>query len=139
MPPGAALTGLLANGLQIRYLTCVGLRLLCDAFDVNGLAEAIRIHPTLQSILLKDCWFSSNDHLQSIQQAVIAESPANHRRPRRKIETYGSVIVDIPAPTFARPGMSTTTNQMTTPTTSVFADNAFWNSWCLHPLTCCLA
>lgn len=75
-PPIPALTSLLMgsennnNNTRLKYLTLIGLPLLGDDLDINGLTEAIRIHRSLHSFVMKKCFFRRRSHLEQIRKAL---------------------------------------------------------------------
>ena len=70
-PPVAALTSLLAgSNNRIQSLALEGLRLLGDDFDIFGLAEALRIHPTLCRFVMKKCRLAEELHLETLKKAI---------------------------------------------------------------------
>mmetsp|Transcript_10137 Transcript_10137/g.16190 ORF Transcript_10137/g.16190 Transcript_10137/m.16190 type:complete len:280 (+) Transcript_10137:60-899(+) len=52
---------------KLAYLTLMGLPLVSDDYDMNNFAELLRIHPTLQSIVIQDCCFGKASHLEQLQ------------------------------------------------------------------------
>jgi hypothetical protein len=129
-PPILALTSLLLgeNGNRIQFLTLIGLRLLGDDYDTNGLSEALRIHPTLHSFAMKDCWFSRYEHLETLKSAL------GRRQKRMKhCDLMDNVVVDIP---LSKPNCYYNNGE------SEQTAHPFWESpmflRCLYPVTCCL-
>lgn len=70
IPPVTALTTLLASTSELRYLTLIGLPLFADDFDMNGCVEMLRIHPSLHSIVIKDCMFASQRHFDQMKSCM---------------------------------------------------------------------
>jgi hypothetical protein len=70
VPPIPALTSLLRGENKMKYLTLIGLSLLGDDYDVNGLTEAVRIHRGLHSFVMKNCVFERARHLQLVRTAL---------------------------------------------------------------------
>ena len=65
IPPIQALTCLLSES-KIKSLTLLGLQLIGSDIDCSGFAEAIRIHPTLKKLTMKDCLFHSELHVRQL-------------------------------------------------------------------------
>jgi hypothetical protein len=122
-PPVQALTSLLMNS-RVQFFTCIGLRLLGDNYDMNGLVEAIRIHSTLHSATIRKCWFASDWHLDLLKRTL------KERRNMKHVDLMGSIIVELPS----KP------NYYTTEEPGKAATSPFWESfaWCLQPVTCCM-
>ncbi|CAJ1928301.1 unnamed protein product [Cylindrotheca closterium] len=83
IPPILAVTSLLtAHNNRIRHLCLRKLQLSShkedDDLDVNGMVEALRIHPTLQSIEVKHCTFSKQCHLQRLRSTLTGRKGIKH-------------------------------------------------------------
>lgn len=78
IPPIQGLTSLLVAQKKIKYLTMLGLRLEGSDLDINGLIEAIRIHPTLHSVVIKDCVFSSQSHVNRLRKTISSREGMKH-------------------------------------------------------------
>lgn len=71
LPSVAAWTECLSQASQLVYLTLIGVSLEHgDDLDWNGLRETLRIHPSLQSVVLKECRFAATTQLESLQDAL---------------------------------------------------------------------
>ena len=79
VPPIPALTSLLRGDNPMKYLTLIGLDLLGDTYDMNGLREAIRIHRGLHSFVMKSCSLASEEHITIIQEAIDERPDMKHR------------------------------------------------------------
>lgn len=133
-PPITALTSLLmGEGQQnkIQFLTLIGLRLVGDDYDVNGLAEAIRIHPTMHSFAMKSCWFSNEEHLEIVKSAL-----AERGTKLKHLNLIDNVIVedvdDLVTSHYYHYESCEQSNE----------ERPFWASHpifsCLYPITCCI-
>jgi len=70
--PLSALTSFLCNSSSLQYFTLIGIPLYDTSdhivenhvldHEINGFLEALRIHPSLQSVAIKDCFFASDRH-----------------------------------------------------------------------------
>jgi hypothetical protein len=81
IPPIQALTSLLVvgeNNNKIKYLTLLNLRLEGSDLDMNGMIEAIRIHPSLHSVVVKNCIFSSNHHIHLLRNTLTSREEMKH-------------------------------------------------------------
>ena len=78
IPPIQGLTSLLVAQKKIKYLTMLGLQLEGSDLDINGLIEAIRIHPTLHSVVIKDCAFSSKSHVNRLRKTINSREGMKH-------------------------------------------------------------
>jgi hypothetical protein len=124
MPPVQALTSLLMN-TRVQFVTWIGLRLLGDDYDMNGLAEAIRIHSTLHSIAIRKCWFASDWHLELLKRTL------KDRENMKHVDWMENIIVELPS----KP------NYYTTEESEKAATSPLWESFawsCLRPMTCCI-
>ena len=66
----SSLTAVLANAPQLHYFTLIGVPLVGDELDMNGLVESLRIHPGLLSVAIRSCAFGNQKHEQQLQQAM---------------------------------------------------------------------
>eukprot|EP00980_Cylindrotheca_fusiformis_P002887 scaffold674_cov126-Cylindrotheca_fusiformis.AAC.26 len=80
IPPIQALTSLLVaeNTNKLKYLTLLHLQLEGNDLDMNGMIEAIRIHPSLHSIVIKNCKFSSNRHIKLLRNTLTSREEMKH-------------------------------------------------------------
>jgi hypothetical protein len=80
IPPIQALTSLLVaeNNNKIKYLTLLNLRLEGNDLDMNGMIEAIRIHSSLHSVVVKNCIFSSNHHIHLLRNTLTSREEMKH-------------------------------------------------------------
>lgn len=80
IPPIPALTSLLtAHNNKIRDLTLSQLQLEShNDLDINGMVEALRIHPTLQSIEVKNCTFTKPSHLHRLRKTLVQRQGIRH-------------------------------------------------------------
>ena len=93
MPSVAAWTQCLSEATQLVYLTLIGVSFENgDDLDWNGLRETLRIHPSLQSAIIKDCRFSSSEKLDMLVNAL-ATSVTPHSKQRHS-EFIESIIVE---------------------------------------------
>jgi hypothetical protein len=110
---------------RIQFVTWIGLRLLGDDYDMNGLVEAIRIHSTLHSIAIRKCWFASDRHLRLLKRTLTERGNMKH------VDLMGNIIVELPSKH----------RYYTTAETDEAATSPFWKScaWsCMQPITCCI-
>jgi hypothetical protein len=135
------LTTLLMNTQSIQYMTILGLFMICDDYDMNGFIEAIRIHPTLHSVVVKDCKFVCGDHLHRLQSMVQRD------RDEKSSSTAaggagGTILIqnrtlkysEMIGNTILEPRSSNSQYYMSTgycPTFSFF-------SWLSYPIACCI-
>lgn len=79
IPPIQALTSLLlAENNKVKYLTMLNLRLEGNDLDMNGMVEAIRIHPSLHSVVVKRCTFSRHEHLDQLRTTLTSRDGMKH-------------------------------------------------------------
>lgn len=79
IPPIQALTSLLlAENNKVKYLTMLNLRLEGNDLDMNGMVEAIRIHPSLHSVVVKRCTFSRHKHLDQLRATLTSRDGMKH-------------------------------------------------------------
>jgi hypothetical protein len=69
-PPINGLTSLLMEANRLKSLSLIGLALLGGDYEMRGLVESLRIHPSLQCFEMKDCSFSNKNHLQNLRGAL---------------------------------------------------------------------
>jgi hypothetical protein len=69
-PPIQGLTSLLMEANGLKSLSLTGLALLSGDYEMRGLVESLRIHPSLQSFEMKDCTFLNDNHLQNLKEAL---------------------------------------------------------------------
>jgi hypothetical protein len=89
-PPIEALTSLLMNK-RIQSVTWIGLRLLGDHYHMRCLVEAIRMHSTLHSVVIRKCWFASDKHLQLLKRTLKKRGYMKH------VDLKESIIVELPS------------------------------------------
>ena len=71
VPPLAAIVSLLLLGeVKIKYLSMIGVSLQSNDLEFLGFMEAIRIHPTLHSFVVKECVFASHEHLELLRRTL---------------------------------------------------------------------
>lgn len=80
VPPIQAVTSLMVaqNSHKVKYLTLMNLQLEGDDLDMNGMIEAIRIHPSLHSVVVKNCKFSSNRHINLLRKTLLSRGGMKH-------------------------------------------------------------
>lgn len=69
-PPIQGLTSLLMEAQRLKSLSLTGLALLGGDYEMRGLVESLRIHPSLQSFQMTDCTFSNENHLLNLKVAL---------------------------------------------------------------------
>ena len=92
-----------ASAVQLAYLTLIGLPLFGDDYDFNGWVELLRIHPSLQSIVIKDCIVSKPKHLEQLRQVLVSQElpraqdtiTAIGSQQRRHVELLQNTFLDI--------------------------------------------
>lgn len=77
---------------RLAYLTCIGLPLFADDYDMNGFTELLRIHPSLTSIVIKDCLFAKRAHLEQLERVLAATTTPPKRK--RHVELLSNTVVD---------------------------------------------
>jgi hypothetical protein len=77
IPPVQAITSVLMESNHLLSICLIGLRLTGDKFDVNGLLEALRIHPRLEAFLMHGCWFTNEENLETIRRALKVSSSSS--------------------------------------------------------------
>jgi hypothetical protein len=129
-PPISAITTLMASNENIRSLTLVGLQLLGDdCLDMNGFHETIRIHPTLQCLVVRKCSFAKAAHLNKLKN-VAYQRKRNERWSWKHLDISENVVVH---------GADTILEQATQQSKpTVFSWEFPLLSWCLNPITCCV-
>jgi hypothetical protein len=80
IPPIQALTSLLVaeNKVGLQCLALIGLSMEGNDLDMNGLIEALRIHPSLNSVVLKECSFSRPQYLQKLRTTLTTREGMKH-------------------------------------------------------------
>ena len=79
IPPIQALTSLLrTENSKINYLTMLGLRMEGNDLDMNGMIEALRIHPYLHSVVVKNCSFLCTYHLDQLRATLTRRRGMKH-------------------------------------------------------------
>lgn len=99
-PPLAALTTALSSAPNVGYLTLIGVPIYnmtegdTGDYDVNGWCEVIRIHPTLHSMVVKDCSFASLHHIQQLQSKTRV-LPAQQQQQQLQQEQQRALQLDV--------------------------------------------
>ena len=79
IPPIQALTSLLrTENNNLNYLTMLGLRMEGNDLEMNGMIEALRIHPSLHSVVVKKCTFSRHYHLNQLRTTLTSRDRMKH-------------------------------------------------------------
>jgi hypothetical protein len=91
--PLAALTVALSAAPQVGYLTLIGVPLFADEYDRNGWFEVVRIHPSLHSMVLKDCSFASAFQLEQLR-TLSKHQPTAQTKKKLQLEVLNPQIVD---------------------------------------------
>jgi len=132
VPPLQALTSLLlGGGNQLKFLFLRNLRLLGDDYDANGFLEALRIHPTLHSVEIINCWFSSSKHLSGIKSAL------SERRNMRHIDLDRCIVINTTQSTDSGSQEGNGRGDNTWCTLPAWFPSSL--SWCVYPIRCCQA
>jgi hypothetical protein len=100
-PSLSAITTFLATCYHVHTVTLIGLDWMeSDELDMNGWYEAIRIHPTLQSLEIRQCQFAKRSHLDNLKK-VAFQRKRNERWSWKHLDisenTVAATAVAVPA------------------------------------------